>query len=259
MPSQSQESTTAKPEVRLPQAAGAVPQDEEGCEVCVDGEWRRIRFHDYEEIYSIPGLYERLFYDELECDSPRQVVSMLAAELGREAIDPAEIKVLDVGAGNGMVGEQLKRIGVGRITGVDIIEEAAKAAERDRPDVYDDYLVMDLTDPSAPGFEQLEGTDLDCVVSVAALGFGDIPADAFARSCNLGAPGALVGFAIKDDLVSGKSSPFADLIGDGIASGALEPLSSERYRHRLSVAREPIYYEATIARKAGQLPVSGSG
>ncbi|MGH3822900.1 MAG: methyltransferase, partial [Pseudonocardiaceae bacterium] len=46
-------------------------QDEEWCEVVVEGERRRIRFHDYHEIYSIPGLYERLFYDTLGCESPR--------------------------------------------------------------------------------------------------------------------------------------------------------------------------------------------
>ena len=35
--------------------------------------------------------------------------------------------------------------GVGTVVGVDILDEAANATERDRPDVYDDYVVVDLT------------------------------------------------------------------------------------------------------------------
>ncbi len=259
MPLPSHDATTAEGfAVRLPGAGADLAQDEECCEVGIDGEWRRIRFHDYDEIYSIPGLYEHLFHEVLRCDSPRKVVSMLEAELERAERDPAAITALDVGAGNGMVGEQLERIGVERIIGVDIIEEAAQAAERDRPSVYDDYLVMDLTDPADPGLEHLDGVELDCVVSVAALGFGDIPPDAFARACNQAEPGAFVGYSIKDEFVDG-GSPFAELIGASIGSGALEPLASDRYRHRLSVSGEPLDYEATIARKADELPLPAAG
>lgn len=37
----------------------------------------RIRFHDYEVIYSHPGLYESLFHGRLECQSPQKLVSLL--------------------------------------------------------------------------------------------------------------------------------------------------------------------------------------
>ena len=65
--------------VHFPTASGAseLAQDEEWFEVTVDGEPRRIRFHDYGAIYEIPGLYERLFYDVLECRSPQTVVGLL--------------------------------------------------------------------------------------------------------------------------------------------------------------------------------------
>ena len=48
------------------------------------------------------------------------------------------LAVLDVGAGNGMVGEQLKCSGVKRSL-VDIIQEAKQAALRDRPGIYKEY------------------------------------------------------------------------------------------------------------------------
>ena len=51
-------------EIRFPARNGAaVDQDEEWCEVRLAAGWRRIRFHDYHAVYSIPGLYEQLFYD----------------------------------------------------------------------------------------------------------------------------------------------------------------------------------------------------
>ena len=53
--------------------------------------------------------------------------------------------MLDIGAGNGMVGEQLVDMGAEQVGGVDIIEEAAQALERDRPGIYKDYDVADLT------------------------------------------------------------------------------------------------------------------
>ena len=62
--------------------------------------------------------------------------------------------MLDLGAGNGMVGEALREHGFEEITGVDITPEAGEAAERDRPGVYADYHVCDLLDPpaaSSPG------------------------------------------------------------------------------------------------------------
>ncbi|MCG8434106.1 MAG: methyltransferase, partial [Gammaproteobacteria bacterium] len=38
---------------------------------------RKIRFHEYDEIYQVPGLYEQIFYDRLKCVSPGKVASIL--------------------------------------------------------------------------------------------------------------------------------------------------------------------------------------
>ncbi|MGI8714508.1 MAG: hypothetical protein ACR2NR_15300 [Solirubrobacteraceae bacterium] len=116
-------------QVRLPDASvgDAVEQDEEWFDVFVGGEQRRIRFHDYGAIYDVPGLYEHLFYDELECVSPQTVVGLLNRELSSAGSDPASLVALDVGAGNGMVGEELRRLGVASIVGVDLLPEASAA------------------------------------------------------------------------------------------------------------------------------------
>ncbi len=166
--------------------------------------------------------------------------------------------MLDVGAGNGMVGEKLQELDVDQIIGVDIIEEAAAATERDRPGVYDDYYVLDLTNIPEQAHEELRARELNCMTSVAALGFGDIPPDAFAEAYNLIEVDGLVGFSLKEEMVGGgDSSGFSRLIEDGIAEGALAVKREHRYRHRLDLKGEPLYYVAMIAEKVRDLPLSG--
>ncbi len=244
--------------IRLP-ARDAGDQDEEWCEVVVGGRTRRVRFHDYEEIFAIPGLYERLFYDELECASPRVVKELLSETLdGDESLEAGDLRVLDVGAGNGIVAEELSAIGVGSVVGVDILEEAAEAAARDRPDLYDDYHVVDLTAVPRPVHEALTEADFNCLTSVAALGFGDIPTEAFIGAYEYLADGGLVVMSIKTEFVErGDGSGFARMISDGIAAGALDVRATRRFTHRLSAAGEPLSYDAIVAAKSGELTVPG--
>ena len=243
-------------EIQFPQGTpDEFDQDEEWCEVRLKGERRRIRFHDYAELYEVPGLYEQLFYDELKCDSPRVVCSLLAECLEDAHVDPDGLRVLDVGAGNGIVGEELKEIGVGPIVGVDIIEEAAEAAERDRPDVYEDYKVLDFTDLSEDDHRDLSERSFNCLVTVAALGFGDVPPDAFTAAYNLVEDGGYVAFNIKEDFIAhADETGFSGLIRRALKDAALEVKSQRRYRHRMSIAGEPLYYVAVVAEKRRDLP-----
>ena len=237
--------------VNLPERhAGDVDQDEEWCELVLDGTRRRLRFHDYGEIYAVPGLYEHLFYDRLKCESPATVRALLEHQVRLDGADAADLRVLDVGAGNGMVGEQLADMGAGTLVGIDILEEAAAAAQRDRPDTYDDYLVADLIDSSADAHRKLGEHRFNCLTTVAALGFGDIPPAAFAQAHNLLECPAWVAFNIKEDFLDGAdSSGFARLIRRMLEEGALEQRAQRRYRHRLSMAGEPLHYVAIVAVK----------
>ena len=230
-------------------------QDEEWCEVRLKGERRRIRFHDYAELYEVPGLYEQIFYDELKCDSPRVVCSLLAESLEEAKVDPEGLRVLDVGAGNGIVGEELKGIGVGPVVGVDIIEEAAEAAERDRPDVYEDYKVLDFTALSKDDRRDLRERSFNCLLTVAALGFGDVPPGAFTEAFNLVEDGGYVAFNIKEDFIDhADETGFSGLIRRALEDGTLEMKRQRRYRHRMSIAGEPLYYVAMVAEKRRDLP-----
>ena len=243
-------------EIRFPSANGAkFDQDEEWCEVRLDDEWRRIRFHDYDEVYSIPGLYEQIFYDELKCDSPRTVCGLLKHQLAVSGYDGSSLRVLDVGAGNGMVGEELRGgLGVGDLVGIDIIDEAEMAAERDRPGVYDAYYTVDLTALPGDIRRDLQDHKLNTLVTVAALGFGDIPAQAFAEAFNLITDHGWVAFNIRDRFLEEETSPFSRLIDRMLEEGVLERREETRYRHRLSVRGEPLHYVAMVAEKRGDVP-----
>lgn len=245
--------TRADFEVELPEARH-LDQDEEWCEILVGGERRRIRFHDYHEIYDVPGFYERLFYDKLECQSPRVIRKLLARALSELGTEPGELRVLDVGAGNGIVGEELRELGAGTIYGIDIIKEAAAAAHRDRPGVYERYLVADLTDLTRDERDTLAGANLNTMTTVAALGFDDIPPHAFAVAYNLISTPGLVAFTIKEEFVAKRdSSGFSSLIRRMFDEEVIRPLAKERYRHRLSVQGKPLYYVAFVAEKVGDV------
>lgn len=243
-------------DVHFPTVDGERPsQDHEWCEVDLDGERRRIRFHDYAEIFDVPGLYELIFHERLQCESPHAVVGLLAQELRTARVDTAGLRALDVGAGNGMVGEELTAAGVGCIVGVDIIPEAAEAATRDRPGVYEDYVVCDLTDLDGGDRDRLEDEPFACMTTVAALGFDDIPPRAFAQAFNLVQDGGWIAFNIKEDFFDGDDQTgFRRLIARMVEDGLIEERARRRYRHRLSVGGEPLRYVAMVGVKQGTVP-----
>ena len=236
-------------EIRLPEGAD-VAQDQEWCEVVRDGEVERIRFHDYHRIYSIPGLYELLFAEMLECASPRIVISLLREQLEREDVSTRDLGALDLGAGNGMVGEELARIGVDSIVGVDVIEEAREAAGRDRPDLYDDYHVVDMASMPSTTESELRSRRFSCLTTVAALGFGDIPPTAFVAAYNLVSNEGWVAFNIKKDFLDGADgSGFSRLLRRMFEDETMEELSRREYPHRLAVNGDALPYVAIVARK----------
>lgn len=221
-----------------------------------NGQEVQIRFHDYDQIYLRPGLYEQLFYHRLKCASPAKVGQLLELALGTDRENVTELRVLDLGAGNGMMGELLKnRHGVARLVGADIIPEARDAAYRDRPDVYDEYYVADFTDLKPEDQEQLAEWRFNCLTSVAALGFGDIPPLAFFNAMRLVTPTGWLAFNIKETFLSRTDqSGFSRFIRELIFSEYLDIYHLERYQHRLSMEGTPLYYFALVGRKTGQIP-----
>jgi len=215
----------------------------------------RIRFHDYQKIYSIQGLYEYLFHEKLKCCSPEIVCGLLREEVEKSPNEVEDLVVLDLGAGNGMVGELLHQIGVESVYGVDIIEEAAEAVERDRPNIYEDYYIADLTKMSDSFRKKLKAKEFNCMTTVATLGFGDIPPRAFAEGFNLLSTPAWISFNIKEDFFSDKDSTgFSLLIHRMMDAEIFKVYSRKCYQHRLSIENNPLYYIAFVGVKKAEIP-----
>jgi SAM-dependent methyltransferase len=217
----------------------------------------KIRLHDYCRIFEVPGLYEQVVYERLKCQSPATVVDVLRYSVSQCQRHLNELRVLDLGAGNGMVGEELKKQGVSRLIGVDIIPEARAATERDRPGIYDAYYVMDFCSLSDNERDELKSWSVDCLISVAALGFGDIPAEAFLEAFNMVGKEGFVAFNVKETFLDRRDdSGFSQLVRELIFSEYLDLDHLQRYRHRFSVEGEPLYYFALGGRKSADVPPS---
>lgn len=239
-----------------PQDANNLGQDEVSFHL-VEGDRRlTLRFHDYDQIYLRPGLYEQVFYDRLKCSSPKKVGELLKSALDASKQNFSEMRVLDLGAGNGMVGELMKAYGVARLIGADIIPEAKDACYRDRPGIYDEYYVADFTNLKPEVIEEIDDWSIDCLTSVAALGFGDIPPQAFFQALQFVAEGGWAAFNIKETFLDkSDTSGFSRLIRELIFSEYLDIHHLERYRHRLSMEGTPLYYFALVGQKTASIPL----
>ncbi len=224
---------------------------------CNDGTKVQIRAHDYDEIYKIPGLYEYLFYKKYKCSSPRVICSELANAVEKSNQKMDELRVFDVGAGNGMIGEELISAGVDTVIGIDIIEEAAMATKRDRPGVYDEYFVEDLTKLPSEVKNKITQEHLNCMTLVAALGFGDIPPEAFAKAYNFIDDSGWIAFNIKDEFCSEEDQTgFAKLIENISENSLFEIKSKKHYTHRLCQDGTPLNYYAIVGKKQEDIPTS---
>lgn len=241
--------------VQFPAQTGQLRQDEAHFDL-LEGERRlRLRFHDYNEIYKRPGLYEQVFYERLKCNSPEVVSEILAKAVQADGCSLSELRVLDLGAGNGVMGELLAGRGVSRMVGADIIPEARDAALRDRPGIYDEYFVGDFGGLDSGHRSAVASWQLDCLTCVAALGFGDIPPVTFFRALEFIAEGGWVAFNIKETFLDHTDvSGFSRLIRELIFSEYLDVHHLQRYRHRLSMEGKPLIYFALVAKKLKHIP-----
>jgi hypothetical protein len=240
--SQSSQSTRQL-RVAFPQQNVPVGQDAEWCVVSDGGSWREFRFHDYAQIYEVPGLYEKIFLEHLKSRSHVVMAEALARELQSRHANLETCRVLDLGAGNGHVGAQLHELGVTQLWGVDVLPEARQAAHRQHPNVYAGYS---LVQPDL--LKEVHNFAPNALICVAALGFGDIDPTLF-ESIVSGLPsGSLVAFNIKEQFLNGLDpSGFNRLFGRLTDQGKLKPLRQWRHFHRLSTWGDPLHYLGVVA------------
>ena len=176
---------------------------------------------------------------EIETDG-HIIISWAADEQGAEAV------VADYG---------YSQRRAARLVGVDIVDEARDAAFRDRPHIYDDYLICDFTNLSTAEHEELVNWGFNALTCVAALGFGDIPVPAFLQGVNLLQTDGWLAFNIKETFLErSDTSGFSRLIRELIFSEYISLHHVERYVHRYSIEGKPLFYFAVICRKEKDIP-----
>ncbi|MFQ6043007.1 MAG: methyltransferase domain-containing protein [Candidatus Poribacteria bacterium] len=237
-------------EIIFPDVDSQLKQNEEWVIIDFGEKQKKVNLHDYGAIYDIPGLYEEIFCEHLECNSPEVMCGMLSDVLKKSEGDMDNLRVLDFGAGNGIVGEQIKDIGCASLVGVDILPQARNAVKRDRPFIYDDYHVMDMSILDDKKKEKLERYNFNCLITVGALGFDDIPLTAFLNAFNLIEDDGWIIFNIKDSFLTGKDDTgYKDGIHHMVDAGVLAVHQRKRYCHRLALNNEKLYYIGIVGKK----------
>ena len=237
-------------QVAYPDKACMLDQDEEWFDLVTEDGQERIRIHEYDRVYDVPGLYEEVVYNKLRCNSPQVITGLLKETMQKHAENDVPLRVLDFGAGNGIVGECLQEaIETEIIVGVDIIDEAKMAWKRDRPQIYDDYYVMDLSQPDDRDKQILDRWNFNALITVAALGFGDIPSQAFVNAFNIVENNSWVVFNIKDRFLSDEDDTGYNATLQKMIGKSLKVYRKHHYRHRISMAGEPLHYYAIVGRK----------
>jgi predicted TPR repeat methyltransferase len=212
------------------------------------GQSELIRLQDYERVYALPGLYEEIVQRRLRCRSPAEVASLLAAAAARLGWAPERTRVLDVGAGNGVSGEELAARGFRPVLAVDILPMARVAALRDRPGLYSSYLTADLVRLAAPQRRSILDSAPNALACVGAIGLGHLPPAALFAALELLGPDALVAYTLSAPADPSDAADIADRLDRLRATHDVEQIDNRRYRHRLTVTGRPIWWHATVLR-----------
>ncbi|MDJ1174630.1 class I SAM-dependent DNA methyltransferase [Roseofilum capinflatum] len=243
-------------EVRLPDNIKDLPINEEYFFITENGQERRLKLHDYAEVYRIPGLYNYLALEKLAYRSPEVMTTLLTENLNNSGESVEDLRLLELGAGSGLFGQAAAQVGVTSIIGIDIVPEAAEACRRDCPGVYEDYFVEDMTQLSESTCNFLKEKDLNGFVCCSALSEGHIPVKAFVTGMNLIKDKGWVLFNVaKTSYECEDNCPeFVYFYRQLVAKGYLNVQATQTYIHRCFFNGKSLEYVAILAKKQQNIP-----
>lgn len=217
-----------------------------------DGETITFNLHDYNFMYKHPLLYDIVLYDYLKCRTPDEIASVVKQVWEANKVSASTVRMLEIGAGSGAFGECMKSmVGVGELVGLDISAAAMEAARRDRPSIYDEYIVADLTALSPAVESQLRDFRFSCVGVASATGWGNhIPVAGFEKAFDLLIPGGWYIFHVKPNDPDPECVELCQWIETKIQSGQATQIYRGSHFHRLRTTGSEIFYDVVVAVKA---------
>ena len=147
--------------------------------------------------------------------------------------------------------------------GVDIIPEAAQAAHRDYPGIYEKYYVEDLTAITPTAQSALTNRGFNCLVCCSSLSC-HFPIQGFINSFNLIEDGGWIVFNVNTYIIEDlnhqesfeyrKAAEFGQLHHQMLKAGIIEVTNKHYYLHRRLTNGKAIDYVAITARKRRNIP-----
>jgi len=230
--------------IELPDNSLSLLPSEEYFFIVHNGLKEKIKLQDYQKIYQVTGLYDQIV-SLLKYNTPEVLSTLLTNELQKAASTISQLTILELGAGNGIAGELLKNSGAKKIYGVDIIEEAYDAMNRERPNVYEKYFVEDLSMISSETSKILSKINFNCLFCSSAL--SHIPPSAFSYAFDLMNSHAWI--VVNLWITSGFEKGTGALIKQMQAEKTLKIIKQHNYQHRLTVGGEAIMCTGIVAQK----------
>ncbi len=218
----------------------------------VNGERQLFNIHDYATLYRIPWLYDIALYHTLQCRTPTEMSDVLRTVWTQDNVVPEDLRVLELGAGSGAFGYELRNtLNVGRLDAIDICPEASIAAGRDRSGLYDAYFVDDLTKLRPETEAAFDAAQYNVVAVASATGWGNhIPIAGFQKGFDVLCSEGWFVFHVKPGDPDPECIELCAWIDDLIASGKLHQSYRGSHFHRKSSNGTEISYDVVIGRKA---------
>ncbi|MEM9358100.1 MAG: class I SAM-dependent methyltransferase, partial [Pseudomonadota bacterium] len=201
-------------------------------------------------LYRIPWLYDIALYHKLHCRTPTEMSDVLRTVWAENNVNPQDLRVLELGAGSGAFGYELRNtLNVGRLDAIDICPEASVAAHRDRPALYDAYFVDDLTRLRTETRAAFEAAQYNVVAVASATGWGNhIPIAGFQSGFDVLCSGGWFVFHVKPGDPDPECIELCAWIDELIASKRLEETYRGSHFHRKSSNGSVISYDVVIGR-----------
>lgn len=217
----------------------------------VDGKRQRFNIHDYATLYRVPWLYDIALYHNLVCRTPTEMAAAIDGVWQAEGVDRSALRALELGAGSGAFGHELRqKLGVPHLEAIDICPEAAEAAARDRPGLYNAYHIDDLTALRPATEAGFRDTAFNVVAMASATGWGNhIPLAGFENSFDLLSPGGWYIFHVKPNDPDPECIELCAWVEHLVASGRLAQKHRGSHFHRKSSNGSDIYYDVVIGVK----------